>query len=147
MKIFLLCVILAPTFSPIGVIETSAPKVKSIIPTITNRAPSKKLKRMLGESGTRRKLKRRTMQMIGITATIASCIFSFIFGFQIFKQPPSFRHFSLHECASSPGGLIRVMGNSDEIPYNTKRLGASQKSKHSNLLFFNVHIHVMLTYL
>ncbi len=87
---FLLCVILAPTFSPIGVMEISAPKVKSIIPTITSTAPRRKLSKILGERGTSKKLKTRTMQMIGTTATIASCIFSCIFGFQNFKRSPSF---------------------------------------------------------
>ena len=82
---FFVWVILAPTFSPMGVMDISAPNVKNIMPTMTSSAPIRKLSRMLGDSGASVKLSARTMTMTGTTAARASDILCCIFGFQSFN--------------------------------------------------------------
>ena len=69
---FFVWVILAPTFSPIMVIDISAPRVKNIIPKITMIAPIKKLNKMLGVNGVIEKHNTSTIIIIGTTATTAS---------------------------------------------------------------------------
>ena len=86
-------VIFAPTFSPMGVMEISAPREKNIMPTMTSTAPNKKLSKMPGDIGAMVKLRHRTMTMMGTTAERASDIFSCIFGFQNFNVPPLFESF------------------------------------------------------
>ena len=73
------CMVLAifvPTFSPMGVIDSSAPSVKNIIPMISSTAPNKNRSRMLGGMGAIVKLKSSTIPMIGATAFKASFNFS-----------------------------------------------------------------------
>ncbi len=84
---FLVCVILVPTFSPMGVMDISAPKVKNIIPTIRNTAPSRNASRIPGSSGAIVKHSTSTIAMIGSTAFRVSFSFSsnFSFNFAILK--------------------------------------------------------------
>ena len=71
-RMFLLLVILAPTFSPIMVMDISAPRVKNIIPKITISAPIRKLSNTLGVNGVIEKHNTNTIRIIGTTATTAS---------------------------------------------------------------------------
>ena len=57
-----------PTRSPMGLMETSAPRVKNIIPARINMAPMRKHSRMLGETGAIKKHRISTIQIIGRTA-------------------------------------------------------------------------------
>ena len=69
------CIVFAifvPTFSPMGVMDNSAPSVKNIIPTMSSTAPNKNRSRMLGGMGAMVKLKSSTIPMIGATAFKAS---------------------------------------------------------------------------
>ena len=89
--IFLLFVIQVPTFSPIGDMDSSAPSVKNIMPRIRSTAPIRKHKRMLGEIGATEKHRKRTMTMMGSTATSASRSFSLSLSRKIIpvrKDPP-----------------------------------------------------------
>ena len=69
----------APTFSPMGVILVSAPRVKNIRPRTIITAPIRKHSRMLGEMGAAEKQSSNTMQTIGKTACSDSVSFSFSF--------------------------------------------------------------------
>ena len=73
---FLVLVMLLPTRSPIGVMESSAPNVKNIIPAIKNTAPSKNASKILGDTGAIVKHKSNTIPRIGRTAFKASFNFS-----------------------------------------------------------------------
>ena len=84
----MLWVILLPTFSPMGVMLISAPRVKNIIPSITKTEPNRKLKRTLGLTGAIVRLSTSTMAMTGATATSASFNLLCILGFQNFKTLP-----------------------------------------------------------
>ena len=73
------CIVFAifvPTRSPIGVIESSAPSVKSIIPAINSTAPNKNKSRMLAGTGVIVKLSSTTIAIIGDTAFSDSFNFS-----------------------------------------------------------------------
>ena len=85
---FLLCVILEPTFSPMGVMDISAPNVKNIIPTITINAPIKKLNKILGVSGVIEKHSTKTINTIGTTAVTDSFNLLCNFGFQNLNTSP-----------------------------------------------------------
>ena len=65
---FLVRVMAAPTFSPIGVMLVSAPCVKNIKPSTIITAPIKKHSRMLGEMGAMEKHRISTMHTMGRTA-------------------------------------------------------------------------------
>ena len=86
--IFLLFVIHAPTFSPIGVIDISAPNVKNIIPAITITVPTRKQRSTLGVTGAIVNPKIRTIATIGSTALSASINFSRSFAFKTFNNSP-----------------------------------------------------------
>ena len=68
--------IFVPTFSPIGVMASSAPRVNSIMPTTRSTAPNRNKSRMLGGTGAMVKLKSSTSPMMGSTAFNASSNFS-----------------------------------------------------------------------
>jgi hypothetical protein len=74
---FLDLVMTEPTFSPIGVIDSSTPTLKNSIPTIKSTAPTKKVNRMLGGIGAMEKHSSNTMPKIGKTAFRVSDNFSF----------------------------------------------------------------------
>ena len=82
------CVMLAPTRSPIGDIASSAPRLKSIMPTISNTAPMRNAIRMLVGIGATVKHSSSTMPMIGSTAFSDSFNFSCSFVFSN-PHPPS----------------------------------------------------------
>lgn len=65
-----------PTRSPIGVMETSTPTLKSSIPIINNTPPIRNINIMLGEIGAIVKHSKRTIAMIGSTALMVSINFS-----------------------------------------------------------------------
>ena len=73
---FLDWAILVPIFSPIGVIASSAPKVKNIMPMIRRTAPNRNKSNMLGGIGAMVKLNRITIPIVGSTAIRASFNFS-----------------------------------------------------------------------
>ena len=90
---FLLFVMQVPTFSPMGVMESSAPSVKNIMPRTSRTAPIRKHKRILGEIGATEKQRMRTITMIGSTATSASRNFSISLSRKMIfvrKGPPRF---------------------------------------------------------
>ena len=74
---FLDLVILLPTFSPMGVIAISAPRVKNIMPITSITAPRIYSSIMLGEIGAMEKHSKSTITIIGKTALTASFSFSF----------------------------------------------------------------------
>ena len=65
-----------PTFSPIGVMESSTPTLKSSIPAINKTAPTRKVIRMLGGIGAMVKQSNNTITKIGNTAFRVSENFS-----------------------------------------------------------------------
>ena len=73
----LLLVMAAPTRSPMGVMESSAPKVKHMMPRISSTPPRRKHSKTLGEMGATEKQSTRTNPTMGTTACIASRSFSF----------------------------------------------------------------------
>jgi len=79
-------VMAAPTFSPIGDMLVSAPRVKNIRPSTIITAPIKKHSRMLGEMGATEKQRIITMQTMGRTAWRDSVNFSFSFTRVAFKS-------------------------------------------------------------
>ena len=89
-RIFLLWVILAPTFSPMGVMDISAPRVKNIIPAMTITAPTRKHSRILEVMGAMVKLNTITIPTTGRTAFKDSANFCRIFGFNNFNIGLSF---------------------------------------------------------
>ena len=89
-RMFLLWVILAPTFSPMGVIDISAPSVKNIIPAMTIIAPTRKHNRILEVMGAIVKLNTITIPTTGRTAFKDSANFCRIFGFNNFNIGLSF---------------------------------------------------------
>ena len=66
----------APTLSPIGVMASSAPRVKNIMPTMIMAAPIRKHSSMLVDTGAIEKHSTSTMPTMGITAFKASLSFS-----------------------------------------------------------------------
>ena len=74
---FLLPVMAEPTRSPMGVMESSAPRVKNIIPTRMSTVPTKKQSRMPEGMGAMEKQSSSTTPTMGSTACIASVNFSF----------------------------------------------------------------------
>lgn len=68
--------IFVPTRSPIGVMASSTPNVKNIMPTTKSTAPNRNNNRILGESGAIVKLSSNTIPMMGNTALRASSNFS-----------------------------------------------------------------------
>ncbi len=68
--------IFVPTFSPMGVIASSAPRVKSIIPMTRSTAPNRNKRSMLGKTGAMVKLRSNTSPIMGSTAFNASSNFS-----------------------------------------------------------------------
>ena len=73
---FFVCVIHVPTFSPMGVIDISTPRVKNIIPTVSITAPRRNASRMPGSTGATVKHSTSTIAMIGSTAFNVSLSFS-----------------------------------------------------------------------
>jgi hypothetical protein len=69
-------VILDPTYSPIGVIAVSAPKVKRPIPTIRSKAPMINERSIAFDTGKKVTSKRRTISVTGRTDERDSEIFS-----------------------------------------------------------------------
>ena len=68
-----------PTFSPIGVIDSSTPTLKNNIPTINSTAPTRKVNRILGGIGAMVKQSNNTIPRIGNTALRVSENFSLNF--------------------------------------------------------------------
>ena len=112
---FLDWVIQVPTLSPIGVIESSTPRVKNIIPATKSTAPSKNAISMLGDIGAIVKQSTRTMPIIGITAFSASFNFSCSFVLYNLNSSPAFlfqfRKFS--SSAPSRGAISPLLCRSE----------------------------------
>lgn len=82
---------LPPTLSPIGVIESSAPIVKNIIPPMTRIPPRRNCASMPVGIGAIVNASNSTMSIIGSTDQTASCAFSFVFSLKLcFIQIPPF---------------------------------------------------------
>ena len=77
MESFFDLVIMVPTLSPIGVMDSYTPTLKSSIPTIKKTAPIKKAIKILGGMGAIVKHKIRTIARMGKTAFKVSDNFSF----------------------------------------------------------------------
>ena len=78
------------TFSPMGVMDISAPRVKNIIPAMTITAPTRKHSRILEVMGAMVKLNTITIPTTGRTAFKDSANFCRIFGFNNFNIGLSF---------------------------------------------------------
>ncbi len=72
----LLLVMVLPTLSPMGVMESSAPRVKNIMPTISSTPPARNSSRIPGGTGATLKHKKSTIPITGRTALNASSSFS-----------------------------------------------------------------------
>ena len=84
---FLVFVIRAPTCSPMGVMATSAPTEKNIMPTTSKTAPVKKLSSIPLGIGATVRLSASKSTTMGSTAEMASRIFSRSFCFSIKRFP------------------------------------------------------------
>ena len=90
--IFLVFVTAIPILPPIGVIETSAPRVKNPIPITTITEPIKKLSNKSGRIGTAARHRTATIRKIGSTEPAASFIFSKI-AVRFFPSKSKFKSF------------------------------------------------------
>ena len=68
--------IFLPTFSPMGVMDSSAPRLKNIMPRISRIPPKRNSRRIPEGRGAMVKLKRSTIPIMGRTAFNASLSFS-----------------------------------------------------------------------
>jgi hypothetical protein len=78
----------APTPSPMGIMDISAPRVKKPIPIIRSAAPARNIRIVPAGMGTRITLAISTIAVMGSTDEKASIIFSFNI---LFMPPPMHR--------------------------------------------------------